>query len=261
MARLVNSKYEIGINAVAEDLRVVVLSDFHSRVYSRIDGIIELTRAQNPDIVLMPGDIFERLDGSRREWKIAGYELIRQISEFAPVFYSIGNHENGGVHSSNLLKWKRLGSISKYYDESELSKIAESGATVLDDEFVVLNGIAIGGLTSGIINEGHLPHLDWLDRFCAHDGSKILLCHHPEYYERYLKGKSIDLIVSGHAHGGQWRLFGRGIYAPGQGLFPKYTSGVHDGRFVISRGLKPARYVPRLFNPPEIVTIDLKFKK
>jgi predicted MPP superfamily phosphohydrolase len=67
----------------------------------------------------------------------------------------------------------------------------------------------------------------------------------------------MDLIVCGHAHGGQWRLFGRGVYAPGQGLFPKYTSGVLDGVCVISRGLGNHTRVPRIFNPPELVLISL----
>jgi predicted MPP superfamily phosphohydrolase len=87
---------------------------------------------------------------------------------------------------------------------------------------------------------------------------KILLCHHPEYYERYLKDKSIDLTVSGHAHGGQWRFFGKGVFAPGQGIFPRYTSGVYDGKLVVSRGLKPARIIPRFFNAPEVVIIDIE---
>ena len=61
--------------------------------------------------------------------------------------------------------------------------------------------------------------------------------------------------MSGHAHGGQWRIFGRGVYAPGQGIFPKYTSGVIDGRCVISRGLSNHTHVPRIFNPPELVMV------
>ena len=65
-------------------------------------------------------------------------------------------------------------------------------------------------------------------------------------------------MVSGHAHGGQWRIFGRGVFAPGQGLFPKYTSGIHDGRLVISRGLKKSGTIPRIFNSPELVIIDIK---
>ena len=107
---------------------------------------------------------------------------------------------------------------------------------------------------SGIINEGGEPDTSWLDDFCSVDAPKVLLCHHPEYYERYLKDRAIDLTVSGHAHGGQWRFFGRGVFAPGQGLFPKYTYGVHDGRFVISTGLKVSS-IPRFFNPPEVVLL------
>ncbi|MBQ9157217.1 MAG: metallophosphoesterase [Eubacterium sp.] len=100
------------------------------------------------------------------------------------------------------------------------------------------------------------PDVTWLDRFCAEPAYKILLCHHPEYYPSYLRERDIDLILSGHAHGGQIRIFGQGLFAPGQGLLPKLTSGVIDHRLVISRGLANNTIVPRLFNPEEIVYID-----
>ena len=77
----------------------------------------------------------------------------------------------------------------------------------------------------------------------------------PEYYERYLSGRELSLVLSGHAHGGQIRLFGRGLYAPGQGILPKLTEGVHFGRLIVSRGLSNNSVVPRVFNPPEIVYI------
>ena len=132
---------------------------------------------------------------------------------------------------------------------------------MLDDRFVLRDGIAFGGLTSGLSNDDHKPDIKWIDDFCSVDGPKILLCHHPEYYEQYLKNKNIDLIVSGHAHGGQWRIFGRGVFAPGQGLFPKYTSGLHDGRFIISRGCSNSTRpipVPRFFNPKEVLEVHIK---
>ena len=100
----------------------------------------------------------------------------------------------------------------------------------------------------------------WLDDFERQPGYKILLCHHPEYVPRYLQNRCIDLIVSGHAHGGQWRYYSRrrqewrGIYAPGQGLLPKLTEGIH-GNHVISRGLSNNTPIPRLNNPPELVYI------
>ena len=99
------------------------------------------------------------------------------------------------------------------------------------------------------------PLLDWLDAFCAEPGFHVLLCHHPEYYPRYLRARGIELILSGHAHGGQIRLFGQGLFSPGQGIFPKLTSGVTDGRLVVSRGLANCQIVPRLFNPPVLVYI------
>ncbi len=100
------------------------------------------------------------------------------------------------------------------------------------------------------------PHIEWLRAFEQQTGYKILLCHHPEYYQNYLKSLDINLICSGHAHGGQWRIFNHGIWAPGQGICPKYTSGVHDGKLVISRGLSNPSVIPRLWNPPEIVYIE-----
>ena len=103
------------------------------------------------------------------------------------------------------------------------------------------------------------PDLNWLKDFERQDGFKLLLCHHPEYRDRYLKGRKIDLILAGHAHGGQIRILDQGLFAPGQGLLPRYTSGVH-GNMVISRGLSnTASFIPRLGNPPEIVYLLQSF--
>ena len=109
----------------------------------------------------------------------------------------------------------------------------------------------IGGLSDE-------PDVKWLSGYTAKPGYKILLCHHPEFYPAIRKetGESMDIIVSGHAHGGQWRLFGRGLYAPGQGFLPRYTSGCH-GNMVISRGVANTASVPRLGNPPEIPVLKL----
>ena len=77
-----------------------------------------------------------------------------------------------------------------------------------------------------------------------------------------LKDRKIDLVLSGHAHGGQIRVMGQGIFSPGQGLFPKYTAGIHRGKYgsmVISRGLSnPYSYVPRLGNPCEVVYVEMR---
>ena len=101
------------------------------------------------------------------------------------------------------------------------------------------------------------PNLRWLARFSSLPGFKLLLCHHPEYYPDYIKPLPVDVILAGHAHGGQWRFFGHGIFSPGQGPFPALTSGVTDNRLVISRGLANNAGIPRLFNPPELVIVRL----
>ncbi len=251
------SEYGIKSEAFKEKISFAVVSDFHSGEGSQYLHIIKALEEKSPDFILMPGDIFERLDGTRASGNQAGFELLEEAVKIAPVFYSVGNHENGGVCSWNKLKWSKIKSLPKYYDPRELEKIACSGAVMIDDGYVVYNGIAFGGLTSGLINEKREPNTAWLDDFCALGLPKILLCHHPEYYEKYLRFRNIDIIVSGHAHGGQWRLFGRGVFAPGQGIFPKYTSGIYGGRLAVSRGLKPSGHIPRIFNPTEVVILNV----
>ena len=91
----------------------------------------------------------------------------------------------------------------------------------------------------------------------------ILLAHRPEYYETYCN-YSFDLVLCGHAHGGQWRIpyLINGLYAPNQGIFPKYAGGRYDGdktTMIVSRGLDiETTWVPRIFNRPELVIIDLQ---
>ncbi len=218
------------------------------------EEIIDILRKMSPDFILAPGDIFEPLDGSCDDKNEAGFALLSACAQIAPTFFSPGNHEVGGTRSWSL-KWKFSAEKGKNYSSESIKRLAETGVTFLDDSFVLRGGFAFCGLGSGLINADGKPKLDHIQKFCRCDSPKILLCHHPEYYEKYLRDTDIDLIVSGHAHGGQWRFFGRGVFAPGQGLFPRYTSGVHDNRFVISRGLKSGRRIPRIFNPPEVVEI------
>jgi len=237
----------------SQKLKFALVSDLHGQ---DPDEALSMLRVEAPNYILMPGDIFERLDGKDDVCHSNAMRLLRGAAEIAPTFYCTGNHEDGGTRSWSV-RW-RLAVMDRIYDSGDLQSIAETGVTFLGDEFVLCDGIAFGGLYSGLINEGRAPNLSWLDDFCKVDAPRVLLCHHPEYYAKYLKKYPIDLIVSGHAHGGQWRIFGRGVFAPGQGLFPKYTAGVHDGHLVVSTGLKKSGKIPRIFNEPEIVFIELE---
>lgn len=257
MSKIDVTEYEVKLGRARRTMRLAVISDLHSSPRCDVDAIVASLRQSSPDLALMAGDIFERLDGSRAARNEKGFELVRRVGEICPVYMSVGNHENGGVQSWNLAKWGKKRSLPQCFDASQLSRISECGGILLDNAYAEWETLRIGGLSSGFINAYRKPRLDWLDDFCAYDGVKVLMCHHPEYFEKYLKDRDIDLVVSGHAHGGQWRIFGRGVFAPGQGLFPKYTEGIHFGRLVISRGLKSARVIPRFFNRPEVVLIDL----
>lgn len=250
--------YKLKNNKIENKLRIALVSDLHG---ADCDGVISALEESAPDIIAVTGDITSRLDAKEGEIPPEDYgrpishknafKLLSECARIAPTFYSLGNHELCGH------KYRRNHG-RKCLDEN-LHLIKNTGAVLLDDCFTELGNLRIGGLTSGHTNPDLVPETAWLDEFEKSDKISILLCHHPEYYQKYLKHKSIDLILSGHAHGGQIILFGRGLFAPGQGVLPKYTFGVHDGRFVISRGLcNTAKPIPRLFNPKEIVIIDIE---
>lgn len=163
------------------------------------------------------------------------YAFLEQASRIAPTFYALGNHE-------------------RYLPAACVVSIARTGAVLLD------NASSAVALPCGVVSVGGLStraDLDWLRAYSREEGFKLLLCHHPEYYPRCLRDAGADLILCGHAHGGQWRVCGRGIYAPGQGLLPRYTGGVYDGRMVVSRGLANTAHVPRFNNPAELVFIEV----
>ncbi len=263
------TRYRLKTPKSGISFRAAVVADLHDRPYDRILPILERER---PDLILIPGDITERLDRATDlpdplwpgqlcgEVFRPGLDLLPLCAAIAPTYYAFGNHEVGGCHS-NVYRTKLAGgdslppfAMAPVWRDA----IAASGVCHLDETFIHVGNLVIGGLGSGLINPGWVPKLDWLEAFAATPGYKILICHHPEYFDRYLRPYDIDLIVSGHAHGGQWRIFGRGVYAPDQHLFPKYTSGVHEGRLVISRGVTnsvPA--VPRFFNPCEVVIVEV----
>ena len=217
---------------IPEKLRLAVAPDLHSAPY----GDVMETFAKC-DAVLIPGDLVDR---HRRDNRNA-LTFLREVPETVPVFYSLGNHEVKYRHAA------------EYLEQVEKSKV-----TLLRDESVVYRGIRIGGLSS---RRKGPPDTGFLDRFEQEKEFRLLLCHHPEVYRDYVRGRKIDFTLCGHAHGGQIQICGRGLYAPGQGLFPRLTHGIHDGgRMMISRGMtngaKPR--VPRICNPCELIILELE---
>ncbi len=229
-------------------LRIAVASDLHGNAN---DAPLALLRQEQPDLILIPGDLMD--DTALRDENASGYAFLRACSAIAPTYYSLGNHELACYHKGN--PWRHP--IPLPLNDEIRTRIANTGAILLDNDCAPFGErILICGLTSGIHGAENKPNAEALSRFASADGIKILLCHHPEYYVPYIQSTDIALTVCGHAHGGHWRFFGRGVYAPGQGLFPKYTSGVIDSRCVISRGLGNHTWIPRIFNPCELVLIE-----
>lgn len=248
--------YNICSDSFKKHLRLALVSDLHAQGYEDIiESLIEI----NPDYILLGGDIFERLDGSFHEKNKKVFGFLFEVAKIAPSFYCTGNHEDGST-KSELKGVKSFRGMGHSYREDYLTKIKESGVHFLLDSYEIFDGIAFGGLASGLCSASGEPSLKFLQKFSELREPKILISHHPEYFEKYIKNTPIELTVSGHAHGGQWELFGRGLYAPGQGFFPKYTAGVYDNRLVVSRGLKRTVIPPRIFNPRELVIIDINSK-
>lgn len=223
---------------IEQNVRFVMVSDLHG---CDNNPIIENINALCPDAILIPGDVIHNDKNYKR-----GIEFLYLCGKQYPIFMSLGNHEN-----------KFSGDI--------IAEINNTGACLLDNSYVEFKGVKIGGLTTGYakgIGQGRFkktppPDMEWVEEFSGLEGYKILLSHHPEYYKPLLKDKNVSLILSGHAHGGQWRIFGRGIFAPGQGIFPKYTSGLYDGKMIVGRGLGNPHAIPRINNKPEIIVIDI----
>lgn len=229
---------------IHHDIRICVLSDLHCRRFgpgqSRIIGRV---REIQPDLIIIPGDLFD-VD---RDYEIS-FELIDKLKEWQ-VFFTSGNHDMYLTEDIDGLR----------------NRLRKAGVHVLEDQEECFTAHGQEIELFGMTDHGRKPVIQASDlRYMFHtDDFRILISHRPNYIDFY-RNAPCDLIISGHAHGGQWRIpfTHQGIYAPQMGLFPKYTEGMHDlnGRkFFISRGLASGDpHIPRLYNNPEIGVIDLK---
>ena len=243
------TRYTVPATNLNRDLRVAAASDLHGCPH---EAVVKAISSEKPDLILIPGDLMD--DRDLRDATHSGYEFLRQCAAIAPTYYSLGNHELACYHKGN--PWRHP--IPVQLTDEVKTRINATGALLLDNDCVTVGDLCICGLTSGINGKVNRPSLEALKLFDTQSGYRILLCHHPEYFMPFVKDTGIELTVSGHAHGGHWRFFGHGTYAPGQGIFPKYTAGLYDDRWIISRGLGNHTRIPRIGNPTELVIIDIK---
>lgn len=246
--------YKLSTSKITSPLRLLLITDLHSTKFGSDQGILlDAIKACRPDLILLAGDIADHkvpFEGAKL--------LFTQLAATYPCFYVSGNHEHWTGKMEALKRWLHTRGI-----------IVLDGTT----RTVTIAGqlLQVGGVDDPhrFTNSHHAIRLcdGWRKQFsacCAGVSPElysILLSHRPELTGFYKKS-GFDLVVAGHAHGGQVRIPGlcNGLFAPHQGLFPRYAGGCYTlghTSMIVSRGLCLNR-LPRVFNPPELVVIRLE---
>ena len=245
--RLILRTYTVASPKLTAEVRLAVVTDFHSS--DNADDVVAMVASCAPDAVLLVGDLFDDDIANRPPERTLS--LMRQLSALYPCYYVSGNHE----------AW--TGEMDALYQQTE-----EAGVTVLRMSSGVLTvrgqRIALCGIPDPyeMVFSGAPDTEEQLQQAIEDVDSAdftVLLAHRPELLAKYAQFP-LDLVVSGHAHGGQVRIPGvlNGLYAPNQGWFPKLAGGAYtqDGTTLIdSRGLAVRTRLPRIFNRPEVVLV------
>ena len=245
--RLTVRQYTLKSRKVHVPFRFVLLSDLHrSRYGTRQRDLLLAVHRARPDAVFLAGDMVP--DTARPE---NTRELLAGLRDCAPVFYVTGNHEQRCGRADLARKWMRAYGVSVLAGRSvSLQKEGEEISLCgIDDPDVDFYG-----------RSAWLSQLEHCAADRREDVFTLLLSHRPELFPLYA-ARGFDLTVCGHTHGGQVRIPGlvNGLYAPNQGVFPRYAGGLYqcgESAMVVSRGLDKNR-LPRFCNPPECVAIDV----
>ena len=239
------------LGADLEGYRIVQISDLHNAKFGKNNQkLVGRIRECEPDMIVLTGDLVD----SNHTNVDRAVQFVDEIVKICPVYYVTGNHEYWLEKSE--------------YDEL-MDGLIGAGVVILDDQVVEISmgdaKFRLVGLDDKSLADGTLGTLLNNAQNVAYEDSEkkeftVVLAHEPQYLARYASS-GVDLVLSGHAHGGQFRLpFVGGIVAPDQGFFPEYTAGEYymDGtEMIVSRGLGNSVIPVRLFNFPEIVCVEL----
>lgn len=245
------SYYEYHNEKIENGFKIVQLSDLHNSRFGKENSrLIKTIEKEEPDLILMTGDM---LNGYEDKTDIVT-DLIKQAAQIAPVYYSLGNNELECMENGGMLE----------------QKLEDAGAVVLEKEYIdtVIAGqqVRIGGVY------GYVLARDWvggseqrfMEDFQDTDRLKILMSHIPEglLLWKSMEHWEVDLVFSGHVHGGQMRLpFIGGLFDPEEGFFPTYTKGMYEcghGTMILSAGLGSSNGVPRINNLPDVVVCTVE---
>lgn len=233
--------------------RIAQVSDLHNDEFGKNNmELLQLLSESTPDIIVITGDL---VDSQHTDMDIA-LDFAKEAVQIAPVYYVTGNHE-AWIQQYGKLKadLEKIG-VTVLEDEAVQLEQGDEKVTLvgLSDPDFTINDDMFGGVPAMVgAKLGELTDIE--------ESYTVLLTHRPELFETYADC-DIDLVLSGHAHGGQFRLpFVGGLIAPDQGIFPKYDAGLYtDGNtnMVVSRGIGNSVIPLRFNNRPEIVLVELK---
>lgn len=251
--RLCIRHYSVDTDGACTGVRIALVTDLHSCKYGEGQRtLIEALDAQQPDVVLLGGDILDdELPDENAE------RLIAAAAERYPCYYVSGNHE----YWSGAQRFAEKMAILEKYGVRRLS--GEWEELRIGDAQLCICGVDDPDAALLDENFSFEAQLTALNDARPNDVYTLLLSHRPEYWDVYA-AQGYELTLCGHAHGGQWRipLILNGVYAPNQGFFPKLAGGAYvqdDTTMIVSRGLaRESTRVPRFFNRPELVIIDLE---
>lgn len=235
--------------------KIAQVSDLHNRDFGEGSSrLIKKIHAQNPDIVVLTGDMVSTTDTDFTPF----YQFISEITNDYPIYYIVGNHEQA-------LEEQKLTELKQF--------LTSNGVIILDNEFVTLEDgedkIYLYGMWFHLMyyknakDESIHFGIEQMNKILStkKDGFSIGLIHNPVYFHTYADW-GMDLVLSGHMHGGIINVpFKGGLLSPEIEFFPTFDAGYFtykDSQMIISRGLGDSIPIPRLFNTPELVIIELK---
>lgn len=253
---IVTSDYTIQSNKLPssfDGFNIVQLSDLHNKSFGKNQQrLVKKVNLAQPNIIVFTGDL---IDADKYD-EGPSLLLMEKLVELAPVYYVTGNHEMWSGKFNQLEE--KLIEIGVEVMRNTHTKVSKENSYFqllgIDDPAAVQDSTLESSKTDENIKES-------LEENPNDESFKLLLAHRPEMLSLYAE-YSFDLVLSGHAHGGQFRIpFIGGLVAPNQGFFPTYTSGMHtleNTTMIVNRGLGNSIIPQRLFNRPEIVVVTLK---
>lgn len=273
--QLVTTKYIVSTEKFSKEsnpISFVILTDLHNslfgpnnrRLYNKIEEL-------SPEFIVIAGDMINRKEAS---YPSNTFTLLKQLANKYKIYYAYGNHEQWMERRDNTGIDDEIDRVRSTWVEYK-DYLTKAGVTFLNNESCYYSKnnqqLRITGISLNkrffehgkqpIMEEGYIESKLGIKQEGVYE---LLIAHNPVYFHEYTKWGA-DLTVSGHLHGGLVRIPGiGGILSPQVLFFPKYSAGIfteNDKHMIVSRGLGSHSIMPRIFNPPEIVSVILKNEK